>query len=69
MLVDLKACFLAMHYLRHILKGKPGEDVGQPGILPLDTRVSHISLQACVGHPDITSSYNTGWPTSSTGFP
>ena len=58
------------HYFWHIIKGKLGSDMGQPGILTGDTRVSHT-------HPSVGLVWDTmlsparipGCPTSSPSFP
>ena len=45
-------CFLQYkHYFRHIITGKLGSDIGQPGILTGDTRVSHTQPAGSCGTP------------------
>ena len=43
--------FPSMHYFWHIIKGKLGSDVGQPGILTGDIRVSHTHPSDSCGTP------------------
>ena len=48
-----------LRFKGHHLVVEPGEEMGQPGILTGDTRVSHTSLKGeCGIHPGITSEYS-----------
>ena len=57
------------HYLRHATKGKLCLDVGQPGILTGDTRVSHTHPLGSRGTPFVSPVSIPGCPTDSPGFP
>ena len=57
------------HYFGHIIKGKLGSDVGQPGILTGDTRVSQTQPSGLRTWDTLVSPCIPGCPTSSPRFP